>query len=125
MTMNNGPGIRIGIVSTIDYENGLVSVKYDDLNNSVTAKMPYLSMNSEYKMPRIDDTVLVLYLSNGSSIGIVIGSFWNKKNKPPVNGKDVYYKELASEIDITCINGELVIKAPKIKVITDTGEKEL
>ena len=42
--MNAGAGIRIGTVSTVDYENGMVSVKYEDMNNSVTAEMPYFSL---------------------------------------------------------------------------------
>ena len=122
--MNKGAGIRIGTVSTVDYERGMASVKYEDMNNSVTADMPFLSFNGEYKMPHIDDTVLVLYLSNGSSIGIIIGSFWNTANKPPVSGKDVYYKELAPGVIFEFRNGELVIKAPKIKFVTDEGENE-
>lgn len=120
--MNAGAGIRIGTVSTVDYENGMVSVKYEDMNNSVTAEMPYFSYGGEYKMPRIDDTVIVLYLSNGSSIGIVIGSFWNKSNKPPVSGKNIFYKDIAPECNITFQNGTLTINAPQIKLVTDEGE---
>jgi phage baseplate assembly protein gpV len=122
--MNKGAGIRIGTVSTIDYNNGMISVKYEERSNSVTAEMPYLSFNDEYKMPHIDDTVVVLYLSNGSSIGIVIGSIWNKTNKPPVSGKDNYYKGIAPGVNIKFQNGELTVSAPKIKVITDGGETE-
>ena len=122
--MNKGAGIRIGTVSTIDYENGMISVKYEEMNNSVTAEMPYLSFNGEYKMPHIDDAVVVLYLSNGSSIGIVIGSVWNKTNKPPVSGKDNYYKDLAPGVNVKFENDVLTINAPQIKIITDGGETE-
>lgn len=118
-----GAEIRIGTISTIDYENGMVSVKYSD-KNSVTAEMPYCCINGEYKMPNIDDPVAVLYLSTGTSVGIVLGSFWNTSNKPPISGKDVFCKLISSNSSIQFENNELVIKAPKIKLITDNGENE-
>lgn len=121
--MKQGPEIRIGTVSTVDYRNGMVSVKYNDLSGSVTADMPMLSMNGEYSMPKIDDTVLVVYLSNGSSIGIVLGTFWNEANRPPLTGKDVFYKRLAEDAYIKYKNGELVVKAPTLKIITDNETK--
>ena len=48
-------------------------------------------------MPDIGQDVLVLHLSNGSALGIVLGPYWNKDNKPAVSGKDVYRKEMAQK----------------------------
>lgn len=88
--------IRLGKVSSIDYENGMISVTYPDMDNSTTDKFPVFSMADEYKMPEIGKEVLVLHLSNGQSAGVVIGKYWNQGNKPPVSGKDVYRKELGT-----------------------------
>ncbi len=123
--MRQGPDIRIGRVSTIDYENGMISVQYPDLNGSVTTTMPVLSLNGEYSMPDIDDNVLVVYLSNGSSIGIVLGCFWNISNKPPLSGKNVFYKRLSEDAFISYENGELLIKAPSVKVVSDNETKTI
>ena len=123
--MSNGPEIRLGQVSTVDYSNGMVSVRYPDLDNSVTNKMPMLSFNGEYKMPNVDDTVVVLKLSNGSSIGVVLGSFWNMKNKPVATGKNVYHKEISDNAYMHFEDGCLVIHAPNIRFETDTGIKEI
>lgn len=121
--MKQGPDLRIGTISTIDYEQGMASVVYDDLNGAVTADMPILSFNGEYKMPEIDDTVLVAYLSNGSSIGLILGQFWNTGNKPPVSGKGVYHKQIAPGVSIEYQEDNLVIKAPSITLETNTGSQ--
>ena len=56
--------IRIGRVSSIDYGNGMISVTYPDLDDSVTDDLPVFSMGDEYKMPPVGAEVLVLHLSN-------------------------------------------------------------
>ena len=122
--MAKGPDIRIGTVSTIDYEHGMISVKYDELSGAVTADMPMLSFNDEYKMPNIDDTVLVLYLSNGSSIGIVLGKIWNESNVPIRTGKGVYRKDLADDVSVEYRNGVLKIKAPKVQIVSQNGTQD-
>ena len=81
--------IRIGRVSSIDYEAGMIEVTYPDRDNAVTDAFPVLSFNSEYKMPAIGENILVLHLSNGTAAGVVLGTFWNSSNRPEVSGKDV------------------------------------
>ncbi|MCU6685661.1 hypothetical protein OCV99_03655 [Dorea acetigenes] len=88
--------IRLGKVSSIDYENGMISVTYPDMDDSTTDKFPVFSMADEYKMPEIGKEVLVLHLSNGQSAGVVMGKYWNEGNKPPISGKNVFRKELGS-----------------------------
>lgn len=101
MSENN---IRTGKVSSINYEEGTIRVVYTDKNNAVTTELPVLNFNGEYKMPQIDDMVLVTHLSNGSSLGIVCGSFWSSGNKPVETGEGLYRKELGA------IPGEAYIK---------------
>lgn len=86
--------LRIGKVSTVNYKTGMISVIYEEENNAVTAKMPCLSFNGEYKMPKADDYVAVAYLSNGSSIGLILGSFWNEKTSRSIRAKVFTIKKL-------------------------------
>ena len=88
--------VRLGRVSSVDYKNGMISVTYPDLDDSVTDNFPVFSFNDEYKMPGIGDNVLVLHLSNGESAGIVMGKYWNESNKPPKTGKKVFRKDLGT-----------------------------
>lgn len=88
--------IRIGKVSSVDYENGMLRVVYNDKGQSVTANLPYASLNNEYKMPKVGESVLVAHLSNGSSRGVVVGGYWNKSNKPKESGQGLYRKDLSS-----------------------------
>lgn len=85
--------IRIGRVSSVDYENGMVSVTYPDLDDATTDAFPVFSFTDEYKMPGIGQDVLVLHLSNGQTAGIVMGKLWNRQNIPPNSGENVFRKE--------------------------------
>lgn len=88
--------IRLGRVSKIDYEHGMVEVTYPDLDDCVSDLFPVFSMCDEYKMPRIGDEVAVLHLSSGESAGIVLGRYWNEDNVPAAYGRNVFRKELGA-----------------------------
>lgn len=89
--------IRIGKVSSIDYDNGMIQVLYTDHDGSVTKALPVLTFNDEYKMPKVGSYVLVVHLSNGSEAGYILGSYWNAAHSPASTGKGVYRKEYGNE----------------------------
>ncbi len=91
--------IRIGKVSTVDYEAGMISVTYPHMDHNTTKKFPVFAMSDEYKMPAVGDEVLVLHLPTGQSSGIVLGKMWNKSNVPKKAGEQVYSQEFAHEPD--------------------------
>lgn len=103
--------IRIGRVSTVNAEKGMISVTYPDLDDSTTDEFPVFSFTDEYKMPNVGQEVLVLHLSNGQSAGIVLGRYWNESNVPPV--KSGFRKELGStfgEAYIEYSDGNIIFK---------------
>jgi len=91
--------IRIGRVSTVDYENGMVSVTYPTLDADTTDKFPVFSMADEYKMPVVGEDVLVLHRPTGQSAGVILGKMWNTKNMPRKSGEHVYSHEFGDEPD--------------------------
>lgn len=84
--------LRIGKISSLNYKNGTARVLYTDRDNTVTVELPLLSF--EYRMPRIDDYVLVCHMSNGAAAGVVIGSIWNDNRRPPEGAEGLYRKDL-------------------------------
>lgn len=111
--------IRIGKVSSVNYDKGMIRVTYPDRDDSVTAEIPVFSFTDEYKMPPIGAEVLVLHLSNGSAAGVMMGRYWNEKNAPPVSGAGVFRKELGEvtgEAYLQYKDETLTIHAPKIKL---------
>lgn len=105
--------IRLGFVSSVNYKKGMIRVAYPDRGNSVTNELPVLAFGDEYKMPEVGSEVLVTHLSNGQTMGIVIGKFWSVDNKPPVYGKGVFHKEIGSETgkaSIHCEGDEITFK---------------
>ncbi len=122
--------IRTGEVSSIDYKNGMIKVTYPDRDNDVTDSIPYLSLNGEYKMPNEGDMVVVLHLSNGSSFGIALGTFWSDGNKPYKTGKGLYRKELSNALneayfEYDSSTNTLIIKANNVVIQSNKGTTSL
>lgn len=110
-----GNDVRIGYVSSVDYAAGMVCVTYPDKNNSTTAGMPYFSFSGEYKMPEIQDKVLVVHQSNDSSSGVVLGRFWGEEQIPPVSGPGLYRKDFDKASYEQSQNGSLVLHAADLR----------
>ena len=107
--------LRLGKISTINYKDGTARVLYTDRDKAVTAELPLLSF--EYRMPSIDDFVLVCHLPNGGAAGIILGPIWNDNNRPPEGKEGLYRKDLdktPGKCFLRYDGDELQIVAPKI-----------
>lgn len=85
-------GNRIGTISSFDKKTGMASVLYSDRDGDVTQMLPFATFNGEYKIPEAGSKVLVVHLSNGSEMGIILGTYWNEGN--PAGGQSTYHKHL-------------------------------
>lgn len=101
--------IRIGKVSSIDYEKGMISVYYEDRTAMVTSTMPVLS-NGRYKMPKVGESILVAHLSNGTNAAVVLGTFFNDANAPKMSGQNMYYDELSDNTMISSDGTDITLK---------------
>ena len=120
--------IRVGSVSSINYEDGTIRVTYPDLDNAVTDDFPVLHFGGKYKMPEIGEDILVLHLSNGAEAGFVLGSYWTDDDPPAFSGPGVFLQEFAAVAGVAYAlykSSELRIKAPKIILETEAGELDV
>lgn len=108
--------VRIGKVTDIYPEEGKVRVLYSDLEDTST-KLP--TMASEYNLPSVGATVLVLYTENDSN-GFVLGEFWNKVKTPSETEAAVYKKEFG-EGYIRAEGNELTLFSPDLIFKGDAG----
>lgn len=111
--------IRVGRISSINYETGMARVTYRDKDESVTSEFPMLTYNDEYRMPEIGQDVLVAHLSNGSGRGAILGTIWNQKYSPAETGNVLYRKDLSRKKDAAYIRysdetGEYLIKVANL-----------
>lgn len=67
--------IRIGTVSRINVKEVTVDVVYSDSDDMVSSDLQILK---EHDMPKLDDMVLVVYLTQDPSSGFVIGTLRNE-----------------------------------------------
>ena len=88
--------VRLGNVSSIDYENGLCEVAYPDRDDTVTEMVPCLSRR-EYMMPEVDDIVVVLHPGDSPEDAVVLGTIWNEKIKPAEGKEKIFRKEYCNE----------------------------
>ncbi len=112
--------MKKGIVSDIDYKNGMVSVIYTDGEGGVTDLASCLSAGDEYKMPALGDIVITDSTSSGHII--VLGKLWNKGNVPEKSGKGIYHKRLSSGAGITASENGMEIETKDIGVNADNAK---
>lgn len=120
--------IRVGRISSINYEAGKVRIVYKDKDSEVTPEIPLLC--DEYYMPQIDDLVMVLHLPNGATAGCVLGRMWSDKNRPPESGEGLYRKDYSRTPGKAMLRfddkaGELQLHCEQKIVISGAGEIEL
>ncbi|MCM1307584.1 MAG: hypothetical protein NC223_03200 [Butyrivibrio sp.] len=108
--------IRIGKVSTINYEAGTVSVTYTDRGGEVSPPFPVFS--EAYEMPKIDDTVVVIMLPNSGSKGFIAGVPFSSRNVPEVSGAGIFCKKFhdGTKIVYNPTTRTLSVNAEKIKL---------
>lgn len=95
--------LRVGRVIEVYSNTGRVKVTYEDTETS-SLELPMLTMNNEYSMPDIGTRVVTLHFGNGSSKGIVLGSYYYDGNTPSVSSG--YRKDLGNGSYITS-NGDI------------------
>lgn len=116
--MSDG-GNRIGTVSSVDAETGMVSVVYEDRDGEVTELLPYATFNDEFKLPQLGAKVVVIHLSNGGEMGVILGTYWNEYNAAGNPG--TYHKDLGGGAYIDYNNGVLTVAAEHTHVGSLSG----
>lgn len=114
--------IRVGKVTNVYPATGKVQVHYEDEGNT-SLPLSLLTMNNEVSLPTVGDKVLTIHMSNGSSKGFVLGTYYGGSTKPKATGG--YYKDLGGGAYVACQDGAYTLKASNITIqasdITLTG----
>ena len=73
--------LRVGRVIETYQQTGRVKVTYEDTDTS-SLELPMLTMNNECSLPGVGSRVATLHFDNGSSKGIVLGTYYYDGNTP-------------------------------------------
>ena len=87
--------IRVGKISSLNYEKGLARVTYSDRDDAVTKEIPLLTPYGEYYMPEVDDYVYILHMPNGAEAGLILGRYWTKNYTPAEGYQGLRRKDLS------------------------------
>ena len=118
--MSDG-GNRIGTVSSVDPETGMVSVIFEDRDGEVTELLPYATFNEEYKLPQLGAKVVVMHLSNGGEMGIILGTYWNEYNAAGNPG--TFHKDLGGGAYINYKDGVLTLASEHTVIASLDGSE--
>lgn len=109
--------IRVGRISSIDYKSGCADVCFKGEEDVIYSDLPFLAF--EYKMPKINDLVLVVAQKySQKKSGFILGPYFNDENKPEVDGKDYFFKRFSDTayIKYDADKDELEITAGKVVI---------
>ena len=87
--------LRIGKISSINYEKGTARVTYEDRDGSTTIELPFLAW--EYWMPKIEDRVVTGHFTNGTTGAVILGPLWHDEHRPIEGAEGIYRKEYENE----------------------------
>ena len=82
--------LRIGKISSINYEKGTGRVTYEDRSGSTSAEFSFLAW--EYWMPKIGEQVLTAHIPSETSRAVILGPVWHDGRRP-VEGKEGLYRK--------------------------------
>ena len=83
--------IRVGYISSVNYEEGTAQVIYKDRDNSLSPFMPLWS--NEFFPPEIDTMVYVVHLQNGGTRGMILIPPYTERHRPPEGVEGIWRKD--------------------------------
>ena len=110
--------IRLGKISSINYQAGKARVVYEDRDQSVSSELPFLAW--QYHMPKINDIVIVACFSNGTVAGVILGPVYGAGNQPYGGENGVFRQEMSNIKNKAVLSysektGKLIVRAPLIE----------
>lgn len=113
--------LEFGKVSSVNYDEGTVSVYFSHTSdNNTTDKLPLLSLGTIFNVPDVDDIVAVITDDDNK---LVLGKIWGGQGDevPEKFNKDVFgfYFDDDAHISYDKVNRKLSIKAKKVELIQD------
>lgn len=96
--------VKVGEVSSVDYEKGTARVVFDDEESFVSNDLQVLQRNTQdnqdFWMPDVGEDVVCLFLPNGMEDGFILGSFYADEVAPPESGENKRYVKFKDESEI-------------------------
>jgi len=116
--------IRIGTVTSVNYQEGTVKIIQPDRDNSISFDLPLMSF--EYNPPLKGDMVIVVFLPEDSTQGFVIGKPFNANNMPKNGNENIVRKDydIDSFVEYNKATKTLTVKAENINIIGNVKQQE-
>lgn len=130
--------VRVGICSTSDAEEGMITATFPDRDDMVSDLLPVIypgGLGASNGIPQPGDTVACIFLGNGMSDGFCVGKLYDSEELPGEEGQQgtwyedgsyVYYDTVKKILNVMSMGGA-VIESPEnvtVKAKSVTAEAE-
>jgi phage baseplate assembly protein gpV len=93
--------VKVGFISSIDYENYKAAVVFKDRNNGeqdqVSIQIPFFMQ--EFNPPNVDDQVVCIFRENAPESGFILWRPASKKYKPPEGFQGLFRRWFSRAFD--------------------------
>ncbi len=116
--------VAVGEIVEVDEILHRVRVKLPDrdiITGFLHVLVPVSHQTYFYRLPKVGDTVLCVFLPHGIEDGFVIGSYYHKQEEAPVKNRNKFYKRFADgtviEYDeaghflLVSVQGDILVEA--------------
>lgn len=125
--------IRIGVVSSVDTDTGMVRVVFPDMDNMVSPELPLLTTGTGWglsnAMPEPGDNVLCVFRGNGRTDGFCLGAIYDGSYDMPADqsqrgiyfedGSYAYFDKTTGSIEINAV-GTVNVQAKAVSITAES-----
>ena len=115
--------VKVGTIVSVNEKEATARVEFKDRDGKVSAEIPFSFMHTlgdrTYSIPKVGQQVWCIFLPNAEDYGLIIGSNYNAKDRPPASDKNLFVHEFedGTRIEYDKSSGKLTIENPKEVVL--------
>ncbi|WP_339200441.1 phage baseplate assembly protein V [Paenibacillus sp. FSL P2-0322] len=125
--------VRIGVVSSVDTDTGMVRVVFPDMSDMVSPELPLLTTGTGWglsnAMPEPGDNVLCVFRGGGRTDGFCLGALYDGSYDMPADqsqrgiyfedGSYVYFDKNTGSIEVNAV-GAVNVQAKAVSIQADS-----
>lgn len=89
--------VKVGTIVSVNEKEATARVEFKDRDGKVSAEIPFSFMHTlgdkTYSIPKVGQQVWCIFPPNIEDYGLIVGSNYNEKDRPPASDKNLFVHE--------------------------------